>query len=79
MKDMQNLYVEMYKNLLKDIEEYLNNCPYLFDMRHIMFTDKKTQHYKDSDYNYKSNAISIKISIIFHQTRQADSIRNMEE
>ena len=50
MKDMQNLYVEMYKNLLKDIEEYLNNCPYLFDMRHIMFTNKKTQHYKVANF-----------------------------
>lgn len=36
----------MYKNLLKYIEKDLNKCPYLFDMRHIMVTDKKTQRYK---------------------------------
>lgn len=56
-------------------EDYIINYIY----KSITFIDKKTQHYKDSDYNYKSNAISIKILIIFHQTRQADSIRNMEE
>lgn len=56
---MQDLHVEMYKNLLKDIETELNKRPYLFDMRHLMITNKKIQCCKVVNFSQNQSADSV--------------------